>query len=57
MRWFGNAGCVSIVSLEELLPHADGKKEAGEEGEDDEGCSEAEGRAQDEAQVALASFC
>ena len=49
MRWFGNAGCVSIVSLEELLPHADGKKEAGEEGEDDEGCSEAE--------VALASFC
>jgi hypothetical protein len=46
------------MSLEELLPHADGNpEEDGEEDEDqDEGCSEAEGGAQDEAEVALASF-
>ena len=53
MRAFGNAGCVSTHAFRGVTPNADGTEKDGEEGED-EGCGEAEGRSQDEAEVALA---
>jgi len=55
VRW-ETRGCVSFIALEELLPHADGPEEDCEEDEDESG-GEAEGRSQDEAEVALSSFC
>ena len=45
---FGNAGCVSRMSLRS---YADGSEEEDEEADAFEGCSEAEGCAQDEAEV------